>query len=121
MELLHLPVGKLRLNPHNDRHGPLRDETAAIYWLLENRANHMRALAADLAQSKRLFALPLVRHEQDDFVVFDGIAGHAASSYFSTQNLHLAKHGKFSFQRLNALRWRRHSPSSNARSCRIFR
>jgi hypothetical protein len=72
MELLQLPVGKLRLNPHNDRHGPLRDETAAVHWLLENRANHMRALAADLSQSKRLFALPLVRNEQDDFVVFDG-------------------------------------------------
>jgi hypothetical protein len=50
----------------------LRDETSAIQWLLENRANHMRALAADLAQSKRLFAIPLVRREHDNYTVFDG-------------------------------------------------
>jgi hypothetical protein len=32
----------------------------------------MRALAADLAQSKRLFAVPLVRREHDHYTVFDG-------------------------------------------------
>jgi hypothetical protein len=72
MELLRLPVGNLRLNPHNDRHGPLRDEMSAIHWLLENRTNHMRALAADLAHSRRLFAVPLLRRDQDKYIVFDG-------------------------------------------------
>ncbi len=50
----------------------MRDESASIQWLLENRTAHMRALAKDLAESKRLYERPLVRKDGDIFVVFDG-------------------------------------------------
>jgi hypothetical protein len=56
MEIAAIAISNLRLNPHNDRHGALRDEPSAIHWLLENRTIHMRALAADLATTKRSFA-----------------------------------------------------------------
>src|SRR5690606_7036909 len=72
MEVAPISISLLRLNPHNDRHGPLRDESASIQWLLENRTLHMRALARDLVQTKRLFEHPLVRKEGRHFVVFDG-------------------------------------------------
>lgn len=72
MEIRPIKVSSLRLNPHNDRHGPLRDESAAIQWLLENRSAHMRALTKDLVTAKRLYERPLVRGEKDQFVVFDG-------------------------------------------------
>lgn len=72
MDFDRLAVTDLSLNPHNDRHGTLRDETAAIQWLLDHRDNHMRALAKDLAEQKRLYEYPLVRKEGDKYVVFDG-------------------------------------------------
>ncbi|MCA1380198.1 hypothetical protein [Bradyrhizobium sp. BRP23] len=72
MEIAPIEVSSLRLNPHNDRHGALRDESAAIHWLLENRTMHMRALAADLARTKRLYESPLVRQDRDTYTVFDG-------------------------------------------------
>lgn len=72
MEIAPISISLLRLNPHNDRHGPLRDESASIQWLLENRTLHMRALARDLVKTKRLFEYPLVRQEGECFVVFDG-------------------------------------------------
>jgi hypothetical protein len=72
MELAQIAVTSLRLNPHNDRHGALRDETSAIQWLLENRTIHMRALATDLATTKRLFEHPLVQKDGDTYTVFDG-------------------------------------------------
>lgn len=67
-----LVPSRLLLNSDNDRHGPLKDETSAIYWLLENRDSHMRALAEDLTATKRLYEAPLVRPASDRFVVFDG-------------------------------------------------
>lgn len=72
MEIDRIELSRLRLNPHNDRHGPLRDEASSIHWLLENRKNHMRALSLDLVASKRLYERPLVRMEGQEFVVFDG-------------------------------------------------
>lgn len=72
MEIKKLGPSQLLLNPHNDRHGPLRDEAASIQWLLENRQGHMRALAQDLAKTKRLYERPLVRPEGNYFIVFDG-------------------------------------------------
>lgn len=72
MEIAKLAPSQLRLNPHNDRHGPLRDEAASIQWLLENRQGHMRALSQDLAGIKRLYERPLVRPEAEHFIVFDG-------------------------------------------------
>jgi hypothetical protein len=72
MEIAQIDLQLLKLNPHNDRHGPLRDETSAIHWLLEHRGTHMRALAQDLAATKRLYEHPLVRPDGSDFIVFDG-------------------------------------------------
>jgi predicted Mrr-cat superfamily restriction endonuclease len=48
MEIAPIAILDLRLNPHNDRHGALRDEASAVHWLLENRTLHMRALAIPL-------------------------------------------------------------------------
>jgi hypothetical protein len=72
MEISPIELQRLALNPHNDRHGPLKDEASAIHWLLENRTSHMRSLAEDLAQAKHLYETPLVRGEGDRFIVFDG-------------------------------------------------
>jgi hypothetical protein len=72
MEFAQIELGKLRLNPHNDRHGALRDESASIQWLLENKKGHMRALAQDLVDTKRLYERPLVRPDGEKFIVFDG-------------------------------------------------
>ena len=72
MEIDRIALSRLKLNPHNDRHGALKDEATSIQWLLENRKNHMRALALDLAKTRRLYERPLVRPEGRDFVVFDG-------------------------------------------------
>ena len=72
MQIEVLKPDQLRLNPDNDRHGPLKDEASAIQWLLENRDSHMRALAEDLANTKRLYESPLVRFDTGKYVVFDG-------------------------------------------------
>jgi hypothetical protein len=72
MEIAQIELSRLRLNPYNDRHGPLRDEASSIQWLLDNRKAHMRALSQDLAKTRRLYERPLVRPEGDGFVVFDG-------------------------------------------------
>ena len=63
---------QLRLNPDNDRHGPLKDEAAAIQWLLDHHSAHMRALAEDLAGRRRLYEPPLVRPDGGANLVFDG-------------------------------------------------
>ncbi len=72
MQIELLRPHQLQLNPDNDRHGPLKDEASAIQWLLENRDSHMRALAEDLATTKRLYEPPLVRFAGGGYVVFDG-------------------------------------------------
>jgi hypothetical protein len=72
MKIEVLKPDQLRLNPENDRHGPLKDEASAIQWLLEDRDSHMRALAEDLANTKRLYEPPLVRSNGAKYVVFDG-------------------------------------------------
>jgi hypothetical protein len=72
MQIASFEVSELQLNPDNDRHGPLKDEASAIHWLLSNRNAHMRALADDLAKSKRLYEPPLVRADGSTHVVFDG-------------------------------------------------
>lgn len=72
MQIELLAPDQLRLNPDNDRHGPLKDEASAIQWLLENRNSHMRALAEDLANTKRIYEPPLVRSDGGAYVVFDG-------------------------------------------------
>jgi hypothetical protein len=72
METVRIALQRLRLNPDNDRHGSLRDEAASIQWLLEKRTAHMRALSQDLAGTKRFFERPLVRPDDQHYLVFDG-------------------------------------------------
>ena len=72
MQIETLTPDQLQLNPDNDRHGPLKNEPAAIQWLLEQRTAHMRALVDDLASTKRLFEPPLVRADGCKHIVFDG-------------------------------------------------
>ena len=72
MQIQIVKSDQLKLNPDNDRHGSLKDEPSAIQWLLENRSLHMRALAEDLASTKRLYEAPLVRPDDAKYVVFDG-------------------------------------------------
>jgi hypothetical protein len=72
MKTEDLKPAQLSLNPDNDRHGSLKDEPSAIQWLLENRSSHMRALAEDLAITKRLYEPPLVRFGGEKYIVFDG-------------------------------------------------
>jgi hypothetical protein len=67
-----IPLESLRINRANDRHGELENETAAIAWLFNNFEPQMRNLARDLVKSGEIFEPPLVYHEEDGFVVFDG-------------------------------------------------
>lgn len=72
MLIERLSPDRLQLNPDNDRHGSLKDEATCIQWLLQNRDAHMRALAEDLATSKRLYEPPLVQAGDAKHTVFDG-------------------------------------------------
>jgi hypothetical protein len=72
VEIAQVEVSLLQLNPHNDRHGALKNEAASIQWLLENKKNHMRALSQDLATTRRLFERPLIHPDEGKFIVFDG-------------------------------------------------
>ena len=72
MQIASFALSQLTLNPDNDRHGPLKDEASAIQWLLSNRSAHMRALADDLAKTRRLYEPPLVRPNGTSHIVFDG-------------------------------------------------
>jgi hypothetical protein len=72
MQIASFELSQLQLNPDNDRHGPLKDEASAIQWLLSYRIAHMRALAEDLAASKRLYEPPLIRADGTSRIVFDG-------------------------------------------------
>ena len=49
-----ISVSELHVNPHNDRHGELPSEDAAIKWLLKSRANHMRNLTKDIVAEGRV-------------------------------------------------------------------
>lgn len=67
-----IPVSQLVVNRDNDRHGPMASEASAIAWLLANRAQHMRKLATDIVEQEQIFEPPLVRSEDQGFVVYDG-------------------------------------------------
>lgn len=72
MAYRNLSLDQLAINRANDRHGELENETAAIAWLFNNFEQHMRNLAKDIVETGQLFEPPLVFHEGDKFVVFDG-------------------------------------------------
>ena len=51
MSYRHLPLAQLLVNPSNDRHGELENETAAIAQLFAAHEQHMRYLAKDLVDN----------------------------------------------------------------------
>jgi len=72
MLLLPIPLDKLIVNPSNDRHGKLENETAAIRWLMTSREQHMRNLAADIVAQGKIYEPPLVTLNGDHYIVHDG-------------------------------------------------
>ena len=67
-----LPLASLIVNPANDRHGELENETAAIAQLFAAQESHMRNLAKDLVAKGEIFEPPLVFPSGDKYVVADG-------------------------------------------------
>jgi hypothetical protein len=67
-----LPLTSLVVNPANDRHGELENETAAIAQLFASQEPHMRNLAKDLVSKGEVFEPPLVFPDGDKFVIADG-------------------------------------------------
>ncbi|MDZ5696730.1 hypothetical protein [Chelativorans sp. M5D2P16] len=67
-----LPLSSLIVNPANDRHGELENETAAIAQLFAAQEQHMRNLAKDLVAKGEIFEPPLVFPSGDKYVVADG-------------------------------------------------
>jgi hypothetical protein len=67
-----LALDSLVVNPANDRHGELENETAAIARLFALREQHMRNLTKDLVAKGEMYEPPLVYPEGDKFIVADG-------------------------------------------------
>ncbi|MDG4885450.1 hypothetical protein [Mesorhizobium sp. WSM4884] len=72
MAYRQLPLTSLVINPANDRHGELENETAAIAQLFASQEQHMRNLAKDLVAKGEIFEPPLVFPDGNKFVVADG-------------------------------------------------
>lgn len=72
MSYLELEISDLTVNPANDRHGELANETAAIAELFRLREAHMRKLAADIVEEGGVYDPPLVLQDADQLIVFDG-------------------------------------------------
>lgn len=72
MSFRSLPLSALIVNRANDRHGELENETAAIAWLFNNREQHMKNLAKDIAAQRGVYDPPLVTDEDGKYIVFDG-------------------------------------------------
>ncbi len=67
-----LLLASLIVNPANDRHGELENETAAIAQLFAVQESHMRNLAKDLVSKGEVFEPPLVFPSGDKFIIADG-------------------------------------------------
>ena len=72
MAYRQLPLTSLVVNPANDRHGELENETAAIAQLFATQEQHMRNLAKDLVTKGEVFEPPLVFPKGDSYIVADG-------------------------------------------------
>jgi hypothetical protein len=72
MPYRHLSLSSLVVNPANDRHGELENETAAIAQLFASQEQHMRNLARDLVTKGEVFEPPLVFPKDEKFIVADG-------------------------------------------------
>lgn len=67
-----VPLNSLIVNPANDRHGELENETAAIAQLFATQEAHMRNLAKDIVAQGQVFEPPLVFPDGDKYIVADG-------------------------------------------------
>lgn len=72
MAYKQIPLAQLLVNPSNDRHGELENETAAIAQLFASQETHMRSLAKDLVDMGEVFEPPLVFPDGDKYIVADG-------------------------------------------------
>lgn len=72
MSYRRIPLSDLIVNRANDRHGELENETAAMAWLFNNREQHMRKLALDIAEQGEVYEPPLVVPDGERFIVSDG-------------------------------------------------
>lgn len=72
MQVKRIHVNELLINPANDRHGELADESRAIEWLLTHRATHMRNLTKDIVKEQDIYEPPLVHDDNGKYIVFDG-------------------------------------------------
>jgi len=72
MAYKELPLASLVVNPANDRHGELENETAAIAQLFATHEQHMRNLSRDLVNKGEVFEPPLVFPFGEKYVVADG-------------------------------------------------
>ncbi|MBX8783629.1 hypothetical protein HBA94_07620 [Ochrobactrum sp. GRS2] len=72
MNYKYLPLEVLSVNPTNDRHGELENETAAIAWLFSHNRQHMQKLAADIVSSGGNYEPPLVFPTGNSYTVHDG-------------------------------------------------
>ena len=67
-----LPLTSLLVNPANDRHGVLENETAAISQLFAKQEIHMKNLTKDIVGKGEVFEPPLVFPDKDKFIIADG-------------------------------------------------
>ncbi|MBE6468225.1 MAG: hypothetical protein E7004_06530 [Alphaproteobacteria bacterium] len=67
-----ISIDNIAVNNENARHGKLQTEKDAIYWLLSNNSSRLEALAKDIAKEGKLYERPLVKKENDKYVVHDG-------------------------------------------------
>lgn len=67
-----LSIASLIVNPANDRHGELENETAAIAQLFASHEQHMRNLTKDIVGKGEIFEPPLVFPSGDKYIVADG-------------------------------------------------
>lgn len=72
MPYIGLGIDELTVNPANDRHGELANETAAIAELFRLREAHMKKLAADIVDEGVVYDPPLVLRDGDQLIVYDG-------------------------------------------------
>lgn len=67
-----IDINNIIVNNENARHGKLETEKDAILWLLNNNSNRLEALAKDIAKEGKLYERPLVKKENDKYIVYDG-------------------------------------------------
>ncbi len=72
MPFQNVLISQLMVNPANDRHGELRDESAAIDELFRMHEARMKNLVSDIVDKRRVFDPPLVMLHDGSYVVFDG-------------------------------------------------